>query len=380
MVKKILVTGGAGFIGSRLVEKLLTIGYDVTVVDNLSPKIHRRQVFDHKFRSDINFMQGDVRDVALMADALKDADVVVHLASETGTGESMYDISRYFDVNVQGTANIIELIDKNRNSRISKIVLSSSRAIYGEGKYLCQRHGIFYPNHRDIGQLKNGVFNPTCPSCNREADALGTPEDAPKQPTSVYGQTKQFQEEALLMYSRRRALPTIALRYQNVYGPGQSLINPYTGILAVFSNLIRQGAKVNIFEDGQESRDFIYVDDVVDATIDAITCDGNFSGPLNIGSGTSISVLSVAEKIKEFFNSDSELQITGEYRLGDIRHNFADLKSALEILSFQPKTSFDDGLKRFLEWASTFEYNNIASYNKSLEELRASNNLYLFNK
>ena len=279
----ILITGGAGFIGQKTSSKLIELGHKVIVLDNLSEQIHGRDKESVKNIEGI-FIEGDIRNNDDLNKAFNyDIEAVYHFAAETGTGQSMYEISNYTDVNVQGTANLLNFIQNNRIDTLKKIILSSSRAVYGEGAYNCKIHGEVYPEERDEESLKLGDFETKCPICNENLELISTTEDAPFQPTSIYGLTKQVQEQLISLFIKNMNIDGYILRYQNVYGPGQSLINPYTGILAVFSNLAREGQQINIFEDGLESRDFVYIDEVVKANIICLEKESGLSGTFNIG-------------------------------------------------------------------------------------------------
>jgi dTDP-L-rhamnose 4-epimerase len=283
----------------------------------------------------------------------------------------MYEIEHYFDVNVQGTAVLLDLLQNDPcGKEVKNLVIASSRAVYGEGAYRCSEHGEIFPSDRDALLLDQGKFDPVCPQCQRTLETVATKETAPLRPLSFYGLTKQIQEQAILMFGRSKGINTFALRYQNVYGPGQSLKNPYTGILAVFSNLARQNQDIEIYEDGKESRDFVYIDDVVDATVGCLTYGSLYAGSMNVGSGQSVSVLDVANAIKEYFNSQSKIIITGEYRVGDIRHNAADTTELNRLLGFKAKTHFVSGLRSFLDWAQSQEVESEAGYKMSAERLR----------
>jgi dTDP-L-rhamnose 4-epimerase len=226
---------------------------------------------------------------------------------------------------------------------------------------------------RDPILMKQGEFDPYCPHCNTKLRLTPTDEQALINPLSFYGITKYMQEASILLFAKQQGINAFALRYQNVYGPGQSLKNPYTGILAVFSNLARANANINVFEDGLESRDFVYIDDVIDATIKSIHYDKSFIGPLNVGSGKSSSVIDIAKKIKSYFNSHSVIEVSGDYRQGDIRHNIADISSIKSLLNFSPLVSIEDGLKRFLEWAASQSEEAVISYEQSIKELEQKN-------
>lgn len=367
---KVLITGGAGFIGSRLAAKLAAAGAEVTVLDNLSPQVHGPDArFPQTLASIARCVQADVCDRAALGSALLGQAVVVHLAAETGTGQSMYAVDHYAKVNVGGTALLMDLIMNQRSPALRKLVVASSRAVYGEGRYACEEHGVVFPPARTAQAMGQGRFEPVCPLCGRQVEALLTTEDTPFAPSSFYGLSKQVQEQMVLMFGATLGIDAFALRYQNVYGPGQSLSNPYTGLLAVFSNLVRQGKPLSIFEDGLESRDFVYVDDVVDAT--ALCIDASVHGvqALNVGSGVRTSVLEVAQSIRSHFGSDVPVQVTGAFRVGDIRHNAADISRIAALTGFAPQWAFAPGLQRFLEWAQTHEAAD-AGFERSLAELK----------
>jgi len=369
---KILITGGAGFIGQHLTHALLNQGVNVRVFDNFSQQVHVNDSLPESLRGKVDLIKGDVRDRDAMKDALDGIDSVVHLAAETGTGQSMYEIDRYFSVNVQGTAILLDLLQNDACGRqVCSIVLASSRALYGEGAYQCVTHGSVYPSQRLRKKMSVGEFEPTCPDCEAQLSLLPTPEQAPFKPTSIYGLTKQVQEQAILMYAHTKGINGFGLRYQNVYGPGQSLKNPYTGILAVFSNLARQGQLIEVYEDGEESRDFIFIDDVIEATLRCINFPSNFVGALNVGSGYATSVMAVAREIKKFFNSEGIIKITGAFRMGDIRHNLADTSSAKKLLDFAAQVQFKEGLSHFLRWVSEQSLEDKSAYTRSLKELAA---------
>lgn len=379
----VLITGGAGFIGSHLSRKLLDEKCTVTLLDNLSPQIHgemgvqpEKEVAEwilngtsHK-TGRLRVIVGDVRDKAAIARALEGQDVVVHLAAETGTGQSMYEIERYEDVNLKGTAILMDHLVNNKSSRIKKVVVASSRAIYGEGKYSCQRCGVVYPGRRRTEDMKAGRFEPTCPVCGDSCQSLPTDENSAIHPSSFYGITKQVQEQMTLLFAKTLGISGFALRYQNVYGPGQSLKNPYTGILAIFSTLARANQPIEIFEDGEESRDFVYIGDVVEATWRCIRSEAIQTEAINVGSGQKTTVRELVREIVSFFGSKSDVAIKGAFREGDIRHNTADLSEAYRIIGFQPKWEFKEGLHQFLSWASSQSVSN-DRYERSLIEMKA---------
>lgn len=368
---KIVITGGAGFIGTHLSRRLVAEGNEVVVLDSFSPQIHgSNRDLAKDLQGHVCLVRGDVRDREVVRKALAAADVVVHLAAETGTGQSMYEVARYSDVNIQGTAMLMDLLVNDRNLKVQKVVVASSRATYGEGRYQCSQHGIVFPGARIQEAMLHGQFEPECPICHAPCQAVPTTEDTPFSPTSFYGLTKQVQEQICLMFGRTLGISAYALRYQNVFGPGQSLKNPYTGILAVFSNLARANAPISVFEDGMESRDFVYIDDVVEATMRSLDPRLTGIGSFNVGSGLRTTVLEVAEAIQTFWKSGSSIQVTGQFRLGDIRHNVADVSLLQEKTGFTPVQNFQRGLHAFLEWASTQEVVE-NGYQRSLEEMKA---------
>ena len=372
----ILVTGGAGFIGSHLVRTLLKEGYEVSILDNFSPQIHGTDSeLPADISSDVRLVRGDVRDAADWETALENVCAVVHLAAETGTGQSMYEVARYEQVNLGGTANFYQFLTANSKNQIERVVIASSRALYGEGAYLCPNHGLIFPLPRSKEEKYIGIFDPQCPSCGGTCSPSPTPEEAPLRPLSFYGVTKQCQEQTALMFGNALRIPTFALRYQNVFGPGQSLMNPYTGILAVFSNLARAGADIKVFEDGRESRDFVYIDDVVQATVACLETAITGTHAINVGSGVRTSVLEIAHAVNDYLGNRSKITVTKAFREGDIRHALADLKLANSLLGYRPQWCFQDGLARFLAWAEEGAVQE-NRFQESLEEMKARNLLH----
>jgi dTDP-L-rhamnose 4-epimerase len=366
----VLITGGAGFIGTHLTRRLLELGHAVVVLDSFSQQIHAgKRDLAPDLRKHVRLVAGDVADPSLLGPALAEAECVVHLAAETGTGQSMYEVARYERTNLAGTALIYEFLAKAKARRVQRVVVASSRAIYGEGAYRCQNHGIVYPLPRSSEEKNAGIFDLACPICGGGCDVAPTPETAPLRPTSFYGLTKQVQEQTVLLFGSVLGIPSFALRYQNVYGPGQSLYNPYTGILAIFSNLARAGKTIQIFEDGSESRDFVYVEDVVRATVACLSADVTGCEAINVGSNERSSVMEVASEINGFFGNLSEIKITGAFREGDIRHGIAELSRAHELLGYRPEWKFPDGLRKFLTWAMTNELSE-NHYEQSLSEMK----------
>lgn len=377
-MEKILVTGGAGFIGNTIISKLYqNKNYKVIVLDNFSKQIHgddfENSYLYQNIKGKCEIIKGDVCNISDVSQALEGVDYIIHLAAETGTGQSMYEINRYTNVNILGTSNILQSIINN-NNKIKKIILSSSRSIYGEGMYFCETHGNVVPKSRKISDMKNRDFTVKCPICNQKVTLKATKEESPSQPISFYAYTKLAQEKMLLTMCPSLDIPYTIFRYQNVYGIGQSLNNPYTGILSIFSKLLLKNKEINIFEDGKESRDFINVNDVADITLNAISNQLTDNQIINVGSGERITVMEVANLLKTYYKSKSDINITGDFRKGDIRHNIADIERAKKLCNISLKYDFSSGMKDFTDWVMKENSNNInfdndSIYEKSLEEL-----------
>lgn len=368
----ILITGGAGFIGSHLALELLKKGHTIRVLDNLSEQIHGTDPLTtsplYKSIVDkVDFIKGTVISMSDWEKALEGQDVVVHFAAETGTGQSMYEVERYTNVNIQGTALMLDIL-VNKPNTVKKIVIASSRSIYGEGKYVSEELGDVYPNHRNEADMLNGEFEVKYPGA-KALKLVGTDENSKIHPSSVYGITKQVQEQLVMNVCSAIGIAAVAFRYQNVYGPGQSLSNPYTGILSIFSTRIRNGLNINIFEDGLESRDFVYIDDIVEATIAGIEKPEADNNIFNVGTGKAITVLEVAKTLMKKFGIEVPYEVTGMFRLGDIRHNFADIRLLKELLDVTPRVEFEEGIGRFVSWVKE-QAATEDKYESSLEEMR----------
>jgi dTDP-L-rhamnose 4-epimerase len=370
---KILITGGAGFIGSNLALSLIDKGYDVTILDNLSKQIHGEHPYTSSLflsiKDKVKFIEGTVTSKSDLLTALNGQDVIVHLAAETGTGQSMYEIEKYSAVNIGGTALLLDILTNDKRLTIRKMVIASSRSIYGEGKYQNKQGNIIYPTARKDEDMQNGDFEVKDPLTGEDVILMPTDEESKIHPSSVYGISKQNQEQMMLTVGKAIQIPAVAFRYQNVYGPGQSLSNPYTGILSIFSTLIKNGKDISVFEDGKESRDFVFIKDVVDATILGIEKDEANYKVFNVGSGIATDVLTVAKTLKGAYNSDVDVKITGNYRLGDIRHNYADLSQIKQKLGFEPKYDFETGIKLFADWVNSQEVEN-SRYEESVAEMK----------
>jgi len=371
-LKKVLITGGAGFIGSNVARKLIYKGYAVTIVDNFHPQIHgNKNELASDLRGKVKLLIGDVADKDVLYNSLKDQNIVIHYAAETGTGQSMYNISGYTSVNIQATAVLCDYI-VNESHQLDTVIVASSRAIYGEGKYFSPEYGAVYPEARTFNSVKSS-FEAVCPISGKNNLVIKATDEGSKiHPSSFYGVTKQVQEQMVILATRLKKINGYALRYQNVYGPGQSLKNPYTGILSIFSRLALKSEEINIFEDGLESRDFVYIDDTVDATIKCLENVSSGQYILNVGSGVPITVREVANEIVSYLKSNSKIRISGAFREGDIRHNFADLKLIQSVLDFNPKWDFKSGLHKFLDWVLEQKDipDSINDYKHSLGELK----------
>jgi dTDP-L-rhamnose 4-epimerase len=369
-MKLILITGGAGFIGTHLALALKFQGRLVRVLDNFSSQIHGSNKEDsylyQSIKNKVEVIEGDICDKKIWPNALDGVDVIIHLAAETGTAQSMYEIGRYVKTNVHGTAMMLDALAAF--GKVRKLIVASSRAVYGEGKYMCSSCGIVNPRSRDYNDLRNGLFEIKCPVCNRMAQSLATDEKAVLNPISIYGRSKKFQEELILANGILPKVNKIVLRLQNVFGPGQSLLNPYTGILSIFSNRIRNGQGISIFEDGKESRDFVFISDIVRAICLSIECDVR-DRIYNVGTGTPRSVLDIAQKLVKLLKSSVPVTVTGEFRVGDIRHNFADITAISKELAFIPETSLEEGLSLFAKWVEQEPIAN-DTLEKALQELR----------
>jgi dTDP-L-rhamnose 4-epimerase len=354
--KKVVITGGVGFIGRKVAKLALEDGYSVLLFDNLSPQIHGA-IPDlaglQLLRSPrVEVLRGDVLRDSDWSAALEHARAVIHLAAETGTAQSMYEICRYTEINVGGTAVLLNHL-ANRRHGVRKLILASSRSVYGEGAYHCHRCGLVYPPARSEEMFRCGKWQPVCPSCQGEITAAPTPEYAKTAPASIYAATKLAQEDLVRVTSKALGIPFVIFRLQNVYGEGQSLKNPYTGILSIFSNQLRMGKTIHLYEDGQESRDFVHVSDVAQAVLRGLASDRADGETLNVGSGQAITVEQVARLLGECFGATTPAAVTGQYRLGDIRHGFADLVAIRSRLQFAPEITLDEGLSQFADWVKT---------------------------
>ena len=361
---KVLITGGLGFIGLEVAKLLAQRHQPVLLFDSLSPQIHGAipdlSSLPILKNSGVEVFRGNVcspEDWAKVLDSMLDQALdgvrcVIHLAAETGTAQSMYEISRYTATNIGGTAALLNYLASHRH-KVVKIILASSRAVYGEGPYSCGRCGVVYPAARSAAVFERGQWQPACPNCGGAIEAMATPEDARTAPASIYAATKLAQEDLVRIAAQALGIPAVIFRFQNVYGEGQSLKNPYTGILSIFASQLRLGKNIRLYEDGQESRDFVHVSDVARAVVLGLDSDRADGYTLNVGSGSPTSVERIALLLKERFGSPAQPLLSGQYRLGDIRHGYADLTAIRARLDFVPELQLEQGLNRFVEWVKT---------------------------
>jgi len=352
MRRKILVTGGAGFVGSHTVDALLREGHSVRVFDDLSDQVHcgiPPAYLSREFVSEVEFVRGDVRDIEAIRKAVSDIDVVYHFAATVGVGQSMYEIARYMEVNSQGTANLLQAL-LDRAGRIEKLIVASSMSIYGEGQYQCAQHGKVAPPPRPAAQLKAKRWEVVCPECGGLLKPVATDESKPLQCSSIYALGKRDQEEMGLLFGRTYGVPVVALRYFNIYGTRQALSNPYTGVAAIFASRLLNGSSPMIFEDGEQLRDFVSVHDVVRANLLAMRHSNADGLALNIGSGQAVTIRNVAETLAETLGVDAPAEVTGKYRAGDIRHCFADITLAQRLLGYSPRHRLQSAVGELVQW------------------------------
>jgi dTDP-L-rhamnose 4-epimerase len=349
-MERVLMTGGAGFIGSHLVDALVAVGHQVRVLDDLDPEAHGPDAsWPSYLNPDAEYIRGDVRDESVFHAALKDIDVVFHYAAAVGSGISMYHIRRYIEINCVGTANLLELLCEP-DVKVRKVLVASSMTAMGEGTYRCPEHDVFYPLTRPLEQLQQSEWEVKCPKCGVEAEPLAMVEDRPLLPTSIYGLTKRDQEEMCLMVGRARRVPVVAFRYFSVYGRRQSLSNPYTGVLARFATRVISNKPPLVFEDGKQLKDCVHVSDVVAVNMRALETDAGDYEVFNIGGGRAISVMEIAETMCKMAVNPFTPLLSGQYRVSDARHGWSDNSRAMACLGWAPRMSFDSGVADLMQW------------------------------
>jgi dTDP-L-rhamnose 4-epimerase len=342
-----LVTGGAGFIGTHLVRELLERGDDVVVLDSLETQVHAGAHPD--LPADVEFIHGNCADVGAVDRALAGAERIVHLAAIVGVGQSMYEIARYTQGNTMATAVFLERLIAMPELP-QRMVVASSMSIYGEGEYSCPEHGRMAPLPRPEAQLLLHEWEAACPQCGHVLTPVGTSESKPLIPTSIYAINKRDHEEMCLVTGAAYGVPATAVRFFNVYGQGQALSNPYTGVAAIFASRLMNGKAPIIFEDGEQSRDFIHVSDIVRGILLALDTDDASGHAVNLGTGHQTTIARIAEVISDGLGVDLEPEIADQYRVGDIRHCFADPTLARELLGFEAQVPFEDGMAALLRW------------------------------
>jgi dTDP-L-rhamnose 4-epimerase len=351
MATKVLLTGGAGFIGGHTAAELVRRGYHVRVLDCLDPQIHGPQaVFPVYLPPEVERVQADVCDQSAVRAALRGVDAVFHFAAQTGVGQSMYDMRSYVQTNCTGTASLLEVLVADR-IRLDRLVLASSRAVYGEGTHRCPMHGLVFPGLRTRDAMLAGDFGVRCPDCGQRVEAERTAEDRPLSPTSLYGLTKKQQEEYCQYAATVFDLPITILRYFNVYGSHQALNNPYTGVATVFFNRIRGGQPISLYEGGSPLRDFVHVSDVVQANLLALERDVPSGTCLNVGSGEVATIRDLAVLLGRICGIEPRLEDRGEFRVGDIHAGLANISRAEKLIGYRPRKSLAEGLAEFVDWA-----------------------------
>lgn len=350
-MKKILILGGCGFVGSHTADALVESGHSVTIFDNLSKQVHRDETPPY-LSAEVEFVNGDVRDLGALSKVVAGANAIYHFAAAVGVGQSMYEIADYYGCNIQGTANLLQAILDTR-SEPEKLIVASSMSIYGEGRYRCANCGDVAPSPRTVTQLKRRLWDLECPFCRELMTPAATDEAKSLDCTSVYALSKKAQEETMLLFGKTYGIPTVALRYFNIYGPRQALSNPYTGVAAIFASRLMNGNAPVVFEDGRQKRDFVNIRDVVQANLLALNSSGLDGLAVNVGSGEPISICEVAEAMAHVLGTDVTPTIPGVYRSGDIRHCFSDISKISNAVGYKPQIRFQEGLAELVQWISS---------------------------
>lgn len=367
-MSRILITGGAGFIGSHLADELVDLGHAVTVFDNLDEQVHLHGRAPKYLNKNVHFVKGDVRDYeSLKKIVTGDIEAVFHQAACVGVGQSQYQIKKYVDVNIGGTSNLLDIL-ANLNHKVEKLIVAASMSGYGEGLYKCNKCGITKGQLRDEKSLEQGDWSHYCINCLQLLVPVPTSEDTSLVCNSVYAITKKVQEEMVLNFGKTYHFPVAALRYFNVYGPRQSLSNPYTGVAAIFMSRIKNNNPPVIYEDGLQTRDFVSVRDIVQANILAFEKNTANYEVFNVGAEKPLTILSIAEKLISLMKSDTKPYVTNQFRKGDVRHCFADISKIKTKLGYKPSISFENGMKELVEYSES--ENAIDNFEKATTELR----------
>jgi dTDP-L-rhamnose 4-epimerase len=369
-MQHVLVTGGAGYIGSHLVDALVARGYRVTVLDSLEPQVHRSGAWPSYANGKATYVQGDVRDRAVFEPLVLAADAVVHFGAAVSVGQSMYQVDRYVDVNTRGTALLLDIL-VNAKHRVQKVLVASSIGVYGEGAYHCATHGAVAPRIRGESQLAMRDWEQRCPECRRHVRSVPTPEDKPLYRDNIYSMTKYHQEEMVLLIGRTYGIPAVAPRFFNVYGPRQSLSNPYAGVAAIWLSRLMNDKPPVVFEDGGQLRDFVSIHDVVACLVLMLEKSGTDYLPVNVGSGQTVTILEIARLLAKLLGKSIEPEVTQTGRKFDIRHNTADITLAAEKLGYEPKVTLEQGFAELIEWARTSPDGAVDFFDRALDELKA---------
>ena len=343
-MKRALVTGGAGLIGSHVTDLLVREGWKVRVLDNLEPSTHKRGK-PAWINPNAEFLQGDIRDRDTVAAALDKIDIVFHQAAYGGY---MPEIAKYVQVNSFGTAQMLEVI-REKNLPINKIIVASSQAVYSEGAGECPKDGLVFPAVRPVEQLRRGDWQVHCPICGAITKSVPTPENAPVGGETVYGLTKVDQEKLVLLWGKQVGVPTVALRYSCTYGPRQSIFNPYTGVIAIFCTRLLNNLPPVLYEDGEQTRDFSFVEDIAHANLLAAQTDKLDGLAVNVGSGRGVSIKEIARHISEALKIDIKPEINAEFRPGEMRHLTSDI-TRVRTAGYEPQVDLAEGISRYLDW------------------------------
>ena len=368
-IRDVLVTGGAGYIGSHLVDALVARDYQVTVLDSLEPQVHRSGAWPSYANPKARYVKGDVRDRPVFEPLVLASQAVVHFGAAVSVGQSMYQVDRYVDVNTRGTALLLDILVNTRHS-VEKVIVASSIGVYGEGAYACATHGAVAPTIRPESQLAARDWEQRCPQCGEHVSSVPTSEDKALYRDNIYSMTKYHQEEMVLLIGKTYSIPSVAPRFFNVYGPRQSLSNPYAGVAAIWLSRLLNGKAPVVFEDGHQLRDFVSIHDVVDCLVLMLENPGADYLPVNVGSGETVTILDIADRLRRLLGSSIEPEITQTGRRFDIRHNTADITRARETLGFAPKVSLDHGFGELIEWAKTTPDVAVDFFDKALKELQ----------
>jgi dTDP-L-rhamnose 4-epimerase len=368
-IRNILVTGGAGYIGSHLVDALVKRDYRVTVLDNLEPQVHRSGTWPSYANAKAEYVEGDVRDRSVFEPLVLRSQAVVHFGAAVSVGQSMYQVDRYVDVNTRGTALLLDILVNSKHN-VEKVIVASSIGVYGEGAYECATHGTVAPTIRSEQQLAMRDWEQRCPYCSTHVRSIPTPEDKTLYRDNIYSMTKYHQEEMVLLIGKTYGIPSVAPRFFNVYGPRQSLSNPYAGVAAIWLSRLLNGKQPIVFEDGGQLRDFVSIHDVVECLVLMLEKPGADYLPVNVGSGETITILEIAKLLGRLLGSSIDPQITQTGRKFDIRHNTADISRAQQALGFAPTISLEDGFSELIEWAKTTPDVAVDFFDKALQELQ----------